>query len=381
MALSTSRTVITQSGLTTTQSFNVGGILAGVSNLHTIGYDVVDSNTGTGVTVRSTGNAVFSGVITASKFVGDISEATGAAAGLGTALSQTQTDPLNKVYYTNKVLSISTTTTIDHPATANLAYTQYGDIKIEDGHDLVIKTDDDFKYDILGISTTKIPSNQFPSGLSGDLTGNVTGNVTGNLTGNVTGSGANLTNIPAGQLTGALPAISGANLTGMIAGITMLDQYYLSSTKTANGNSAITLDTDFIRASGNVTGAGHIGTGMTKGSGGIFSFPSTGIYHLHFRAQVMMNSGSTGNRYAQNPIEITTNNSSYTNVSMGLDGVSPISGESFGNPIATFIFDVTDISTHKCRFKVQSGESNWSAYVGNSGRMDTVVTFTRLGDT
>ena len=381
MALSTSRTVITQSGLTTTQSFNVGGILAGVSNLHTIGYDVVDSNTGTGVTVRSTGNAVFSGVITASKFVGDISEATGAAAGLGTALSQTQTDPLNKVYYTNKVLSISTTTTIDHPATANLAYTQYGDIKIEDGHDLVIKTDDDFKYDILGISTTKIPSNQFPSGLSGDLTGNVTGNVTGNLTGNVTGSGANLTNIPAGQLTGALPAISGANLTGMIAGITMLDQYYLSSTKTANGNSAITLDTDFIRASGNVTGAGHIGTGMTKGSGGIFSFPSTGIYSIHFRAQVMMNSGSTGNRYAQNPIEITTNNSSYTNVSMGLDGVSPISGESFGNPIATFIFDVTDISTHKCRFKVQSGESNWSAYVGNSGRMDTVVTFTRLGDT
>ena len=133
MALSTSRTVITETGLSTSSTYSVGGVLAGVSNLHTIGYDVVDSNTGTGVTVRSTGNAVFSGVITATKFVGDISEATGAAAGLGTALSQTQTDPLNKVYFTDKVLSISTTTTIDHPATANLAYTQYGDIKIEDG--------------------------------------------------------------------------------------------------------------------------------------------------------------------------------------------------------------------------------------------------------
>lgn len=164
-------------------------------------------------------------------------------------------------------------------------------------------------------------------------------------------------------------------------GITMVDQYYLRASKPMNGNTALTLDTDFARASDHVTGCGHIGTGMTKGSGGIFSFPSTGIYHLHFRAQVMMNSGSTGNRYAQNPIEITTNNSSFTNVSMGLDGVSPISGESFGNPIATFIFDVTNISTHKCRFKVQSGESNWSAYVGSSGRMDTVVTFTRLGDT
>ena len=31
------------------------------------------------------------------------------------------------------------------------------------------------------------------------------------------GSGANLTSLPAGQLTGALPAISGANLTGISA--------------------------------------------------------------------------------------------------------------------------------------------------------------------
>ena len=37
----------------------------------------------------------------------------------------------------------------------------------------------------------------------------------GNLTGNPTGSGANLTNLPAANLTGTLPAISGANLTGI----------------------------------------------------------------------------------------------------------------------------------------------------------------------
>ena len=155
MALSTSRTVITQSGLTTTQTFNVGGILAGVSNLHTIGYDVVDSNTGTGVTVRSTGNAVFSGVITASKFVGDISQATGAAAGLGTALSQTQTSPLNKIYYTDNVLSIGATITIDHPSSTNTAYTNYSDIKIS-GADLIIKDGDEFIPDVLGLSTTSL---------------------------------------------------------------------------------------------------------------------------------------------------------------------------------------------------------------------------------
>ena len=155
MALSTSRTVITKSGLTTTQSFDVGGFIAGVSNLHTIGYDVVDSNTGTGVTVRSTGNAVFSGVITASKFVGDISNATGAAAGLGTALSQTQTSPLNKIYYTDNVLSIGATITIDHPPSTNTAYTNYSDIKIS-GADLIIKDGDEFIPDVLGLSTTSL---------------------------------------------------------------------------------------------------------------------------------------------------------------------------------------------------------------------------------
>ena len=40
----------------------------------------------------------------------------------------------------------------------------------------------------------------------------------GNLTGNPTGSGANLTNLPAGQLTGSLPAIDGSNLTGVEGG-------------------------------------------------------------------------------------------------------------------------------------------------------------------
>ena len=155
MALSTSRTVITQSGLTTTQTFNVGGILAGVSNLHTIGYDVVDSNTGTGVTVRSTGNASFTGVVTASKFVGDISEATGAAAGLGTALSQTQTSPLNKIYFTDNILSIGATVTIDPPPSSTVAYTNYSEIKIS-GADLIIKDGDDFIPDILGLSTTSL---------------------------------------------------------------------------------------------------------------------------------------------------------------------------------------------------------------------------------
>ena len=227
MALSTTRTLLTQTGINTHQVFDVGGLdsvgvatfsnfKTGTSNVHNVGIEVAhinilgaDTPIGTGSTIYDDGGARFSGVVTATSFHGDISQATGAAAGLGTALSQTQTDPLNKIYYTDKVLSISTTQTIDHPATANLAYTQYGDIKIEDGHDLIVKDGDDFKYDILGISTTKLANNEFPNGLSGDLTGNVTGDVTGNLTGNVTG---NVTGAVTGNVTGDLIG----NVTGNI---------------------------------------------------------------------------------------------------------------------------------------------------------------------
>ena len=165
MALSTSLSVVTRSGLSSHHDYLLKDVLSvgvatfsnfktGLSNLHSIGFDVV-SNTGTGVTIRSTGNASFTGVITASKFVGDISQATGAAAGLGTALSQTQTSPLNKIYYTDNVLSIGATVTIDPPPSSTVAYTNYSEIKIS-GADLIIKDGDDFIPDILGLSTTSL---------------------------------------------------------------------------------------------------------------------------------------------------------------------------------------------------------------------------------
>ena len=163
MALSTSRTVVTNTGLSTHHHFRVRDLISvgvatfsnfktGLSNLHSIGFDVV-SNTGTGVTIRSTGNASFTGVITASKFVGDISDATGQASGLGTALSQTQTDVLNKVYYTNNVLEISSNTIIDTPSSAAGGYTNYAEIKVTDGNTLTVRSGDEFKLNVLGIGT------------------------------------------------------------------------------------------------------------------------------------------------------------------------------------------------------------------------------------
>ena len=174
MALSTTRTLLTQTGINTHQVFDVGGLdsvgvatfsnfKTGSTNVHSVGVEAAginvlgaDTPIGSGSTIYDDGGARFSGVVTATSFHGDISQATGAAAGLGTALSQTQTSPLNKIYFTDNVLSIDTTTTIDHPPSTNTAYTNYSGIKITGSADLIIKDGDEFIPDILGLSTTSL---------------------------------------------------------------------------------------------------------------------------------------------------------------------------------------------------------------------------------
>ena len=176
-----------------------------------------------------------------------------------------------------------------------------------------------------------------------------------------------------------LPDIADATM-ATVNGITMLDQYYLNTQKSGTAGEEIFMNTNFDRVTGNITGAAVIGTGMTKSSE-VFSFPSTGIYHLRFRSNVMLDSGTSANRYAENKIYVTTNNGgSYSLVSMGLDGIVSGSGERFGNPIAEFYFDVTDTSTHKCKFSVQSGNDAYKLIV-SGGRLDTVVNFMKIGDT
>ena len=131
-------------------------ILIGDSLLHSTGIDI-GSNTGIGVTIRKHGDATFTGIVTAASFsgsfTGDISNATGQASGLGTALSQTQTDVLNKVYYTNSILEVSSNTTIDTPSSAAGGYTNYAEIKVTDGNTLTISSGDEFKLNVLGIGT------------------------------------------------------------------------------------------------------------------------------------------------------------------------------------------------------------------------------------
>ena len=123
-------------------------IKVGDSLLHSTGIDL-GSGTGIGATITRQGNATFSGIVSAQKFVGDGSELNGVS-GLGTALSNDSTSPLNTLYYVNSVMSIGSTITVNPPPTAVAVYTNYAELQLEESADLIIESGD-VVPDVLGL--------------------------------------------------------------------------------------------------------------------------------------------------------------------------------------------------------------------------------------
>jgi len=194
---------------------------------------------------------------------------------------------------------------------------------------------------------------------------------------------------PAAGLTGALPALSAASLTsipaanivgvctsglsdasGVLAGVTMVDQWRITS---SFSSSASYITSNWERTDNPSSTILLSGGGMTESSG-VFTFPSTGIY--------LILATTRGNRssvvsYAGIHIEITTNNSSYSNMADGFSSV----GQSnyYFHASAQLVFDVSDTSTHKLKLLASAdGAANFS---GDSNVQMTGATFIRLGDT
>ena len=169
-------------GFSTMQNLRVTGIATFGTSSTVINGDQNTINVGTALTLGHTQGLQFhtqnlhsqgfeinninaSGIITAAQFSGDGSNLANLPAGLGTALSSTQSSPLNKIYYTNTVLPVESTVTVDTPASASAAYTQYADISVGTGADLIISDGDDLIPDVLGLR----PDGTFGGGALGRM--------------------------------------------------------------------------------------------------------------------------------------------------------------------------------------------------------------------
>ena len=128
------------------------------NNAHFTGITTTDGSFNVGVTTIHSNlaeihNVVSTGVITATKFVGDGSDLTSLPAGLGTALSADVSKPLNSIYYVNDTLHVTEHSMVDVPATSSNAYTQYANIQVEDNVNLTVNDDCNFIPDILSLPT------------------------------------------------------------------------------------------------------------------------------------------------------------------------------------------------------------------------------------
>ena len=235
-----------------TDTINVGtaltlghtqGVQFHTQNLHADGFEINNINA--------------SGIITAAQFSGDGSNLANLPAGLGTALSSTQSSPLNKIYYTNTVLPVESTITVDTPASASAAYTQYADISLADGADLIISDGDDLIPDVLGLR----PDGTFGGGALGRMRvdkivgkdANSAVNVEKGLV--ITGVTTSTNVSVASSVTATTYYGSGANLTGLsgVSVASQADNRIITCTGTNDaltGESSLTFDGTTIAHTG-----------------------------------------------------------------------------------------------------------------------------------
>ena len=160
--------------------------------------------------------------------------------------------------------------------------------------------------------------------------------------------------------------LAGTTVTGITQGITMADQFRLT-TDLEGTNAVISANLERV----DDASFAKIGTGMSVSSG-VFSFPSTGLYKITAKMAAVFDGPDNG--YLN--IEVTQNNSSY-------DVVGQTAGSSDAtyqnDSSAAIFFNVTNISNDKVRFVTSSFGAD-SDLVGNTGHNTTYFEFLRLGD-
>jgi len=174
-------------------------------------------------------------------------------------------------------------------------------------------------------------------------------------------------------LTGNLPAISGASLTGLSAGITEADQWRVTSSFANSSNGvAEVITSNWERADEHFD---KIGTGLSQSSG-VFSFPSTGIYWITIHGFFYPTGANSDIR-----IQLRQTPDDGSNYYTRAEGMNGASGADRPETIScSCILDVTDTSNYK--FTIRTiGTTASNFWRGDTGAQKFGLTCIRLGDT
>ena len=160
----------------------------------------------------------------------------------------------------------------------------------------------------------------------------------------------------------------GSGLTGISAGLSLVDCWGLSGSANYSSNNYIT--DDWVRRTG--THGGNVGSAMTQASG-VFAFPQTGLYLIMMQFGFYAYSG--GQNYAGVKMALSTDSGSNFTGAVSTYYTS-MDNSAYGRLVAQETLDVT---TTDIRIKFQLELQNNISLQGGQGR--TSLIFIRYGDT
>ena len=155
-----------------------------------------------------------------------------------------------------------------------------------------------------------------------------------------------------------------------LTGLEVADQWRLTSS-TSGGTNAV-LSANWERNDG--AGFGGLGSALTQSSG-VFTFPATGFYLLTMAFGIKAASDTSANVN----LEVTVNNSSYTEAAIMLAG-NQDSTSTNTTAANSYILDVTNTTNVKIRFKSSSMASG-SYVFGDTGSQYSGFSAVKLADT
>ena len=164
-------------------------------------------------------------------------------------------------------------------------------------------------------------------------------------------------------------ALAGTTVTGITQGITMADQWRVTSNVYKASSSDVTANWEQI----DTNSQGIIGSSMTQSSG-IFTFPSTGVYLILANMYLYPDGVRT---YSGQQIKVTTDNSTYNTANEEVQHTT--AGLYYISVASNILLDVTDTSNVKIKLKYTS--NGGATLFGDTSVTFTGMTFIRLGDT